>query len=219
MASLAPADLPPILPVFPLQGALLLPGGQLPLNIFEPRYKAMVEDAMGGARVIGMIQPKVKEKTQADDRPDLHRIGCVGKITSFTETSDGRFLINLTGVCRFDVKRELPLLRGYRRVEPDFAAYLADFDSPAEGAFDRPALVAALKDYLARNEFSADWKAVEDTCTADLVVLLAAMCPFTAIEKQALLEAPSAAERARTLTTLLAMGRGADKTETPRRMN
>jgi Lon protease-like protein len=219
MATLAPADLPPILPVFPLQGALLLPAGQLPLNIFEPRYKAMIEDAMGGARLVGMIQPKVKEKTQADDKPDLHRTGCAGKITSFTETSDGRFLINLTGVCRFDVKRELPLLRGYRRVEPDFAAYHGDFEPAAETVFDRPALVAALKDYLTRNEFSADWKAVEDTGTADLVVLLSAMCPFTAIEKQALLEAPSAAERARTLTTLLAMGRGADKGDTPRRMN
>jgi len=219
MASLAPADLPPILPVFPLQGALLLPGGQLPLNIFEPRYRALIEDAMGGQRVIGMIQPKAKERTEPDDKPDLHRTGCVGKITSFTETSDGRYLINLTGVCRFDVKRELPPMRGYRRVEPDFAAYLGDFEAPAEGTFDRGALMEALKAYLARNEFAADWKAVEETCTADLVVLLAAMCPFTAIEKQALLEAPSAAERARTLTTLLAMGRGADKAETPRRMN
>jgi hypothetical protein len=219
MATLTPADLPPILPVFPLQGALLLPGGQLPLNIFEPRYRAMIEDAMGGPRVIGMIQPTTKERTEADDKPGLHRTGCVGKITSFTETSDGRYLINLTGVCRFDVKRELPTMRGYRRVEPDFAGYLGDFEAPGENAFDRGALVAALKAYLARNEYAADWKAVEETCTADLVVLLAAMCPFSAIEKQALLEAPNAAERARTLTALLAMGRGADKTETPRRMN
>lgn len=219
MGSLTPADLPTILPVFPLQGALLLPGGQLPLNIFEPRYRAMIEDAMGGARLVGMIQPKVKERIAPDDAPGLYKTGCVGKITSFTETSDGRYLIYLTGICRFDVARELPPMRGYRRVEPDWSAHLGDFETPGEGAFDRPALIAALKSYLARNEFAADWKAVEGTCTADLVVLLAAMCPFNAIEKQALLEAQDAAERARVLISLLAMGRGADKGERPSRMN
>lgn len=219
MASLTPADLPNILPVFPLQGALLLPGGQLPLNIFEPRYRAMIEDAMGGARLVGMIQPRVKERIAADDAPALYATGCVGKITSFTETSDGRYLINLTGICRFAVARELPPLRGYRRVEPDWTPYLGDFEAPPESAFDRPGLIAALKSYLARNEFGADWKAVEGTGTADLVVLLAAMCPFDAIEKQALLEAPDAAERGRVLISLLAMGRGADKGERPSRMN
>jgi len=219
MGSLTPADLPPTLPVFPLQGALLLPGGQLPLNIFEPRYRAMIEDAMASARLIGMIQPKVKERIAPDDAPGLYKTGCVGKITSFTETSDGRYLINLTGVCRFDVARELPPMRGYRRVEPDWSAHLGDFEPAAESAFDRPALIAALKSYLARNEFAADWKAVEGTCTSDLVVLLAAMCPFNAIEKQALLEAPDAAARGRVLISLLDMGRGADKGERPTRMN
>ncbi len=206
MTLLAPADLPPTLPVFPLQGALLLPGGQLPLNIFEPRYKAMVEDAMGSVRLIGMIQPRLREKTTPDDKPELYRTGCAGKITSFSETGDGRYLINLTGVCRFDTLRELPLLRGYRRVEPDWAPYRGDFDAPAETAFDRPAIVAALKDYLSRNEFGADWKAVEETGTADLVTLLAALCPFAPIEKQALIEAADGPERARVLITLLAMG-------------
>ena len=205
MASLTPADLPSILPVFPLQGALLLPGGQLPLNIFEPRYRAMIEDAMGGARLIGMIQPKVKERIAADDAPGLYKTGCVGKITSFTETSDGRYLINLTGICRFDVTRELPPMRGYRRVEPDWSAYRTDFEAPAESAFDRPALIEALKSYLARNEFAADWKAVEGTCTAELVVLLAAMCPFNAIEKQALLEAPDLKTRAEVLVAVTEM--------------
>ena len=174
---------------------------------------------MGGARLVGMIQPRVKERIAADDAPALYATGCVGKITSFTETSDGRYLINLTGICRFAVARELPPLRGYRRVEPDWAPYLGDFAAPPESAFDRLGLIAALKSYLARNEFGADWKAVEGTGTADLVVLLAAMCPFDAIEKQALLEAPDAAERGRVLISLLAMGRGADKGEQPSRMN
>ncbi|HEY7609227.1 MAG TPA: LON peptidase substrate-binding domain-containing protein [Alphaproteobacteria bacterium] len=219
MGSLTPADLPTILPVFPLQGALLLPGGQLPLNVFEPRYRAMTEDAMGGPRLLGMIQPKVRERIAPDDKPELHKTGCVGKITSFTETSDGRYLINLTGICRFDVARELPPVRAYRRVEPDWSPYQGDFAAPAESAFDRGAIVAALKSYLERNDFAADWKAVEGTCTADLVVLLAAMCPFTPIEKQALLEAADAAERGRVLTSLLAMGRGVGKGGQPHRMN
>jgi Lon protease-like protein len=117
------------------------------------------------------------------------------------------------------VVRELPPLRGYRRVEPNWPPYHGDFAAPAEGAFDRGALVAALRSYLARNDFAADWKAVEATCTADLVVLLAAMCPFTPIEKQALLEAADAAERGRVLTSLLAMGRSVGKGEQPHRMN
>jgi hypothetical protein len=191
----------------------------MPLRIFEPRYRAMIEDAMGGARLVGMIQPKVRERIAPDDTPALHKTGCVGKITSFTETSDGRFLINLTGICRFGVARELPPMRGYRRVEPDWPPYLGDFEATAESAFDRPALIEALRSYLARNEFAADWKAVEGTCTAELVVLLAAMCPFNAIEKQALLEAPDAAERGRVLISLLAMGRGADNGDRPSRMN
>jgi hypothetical protein len=219
MASVAPDDLPALLPVFPLQGALLLPGGQLPLNIFEPRYRAMTEDAMGSSRLIGMIQPKVRERQSPDDKPELHRTGCVGKITAFTETSDGRYLINLTGICRFDVKREAPPLRGYRRVEPDWSAYRCDFEPPAESVFDRPSLVGALKSYLTRNEFAADWKAVEETCTADLVVLLAAMCPFSPIEKQALLEAPDAAARGRILTSLLAMGGEVGKSDRSNRIN
>ena len=155
MASLTPADLPNILPVFPLQGALLLPGGQLPLNIFEPRYRAMIEDAMGGARLVGMIQPRVKERIAADDAPALYATGCVGKITSFTETSDGRYLINLTGICRFAVARELPPLRGYRRVEPDWAPYLGEERRRFVRFLFVAALWSAASRFAARNGRSA----------------------------------------------------------------
>ncbi len=219
MTSLTFADLPPTLPVFPLEGALLLPGGQLPLNIFEPRYRAMTEDAMGSQRLIGMIQPKVKERTAPDDKPELFDAGCAGKITAFSESGDGRYLINLTGICRFGVRREMPLLRGYRRIEPDWAPYAADFETPAEQAFDRTALLKALKTYLARNNFGADWKAVEGTDTPALVVLLAGMCPFSPGEKQALLEAATPARRSHVLISLLAMGGGHQRGERPKHVN
>ncbi len=219
MTSLTFADLPPALPVFPLEGALLLPGGQLPLNIFEPRYKAMIEHAMGSQRLIGMIQPRVKERITPDDKPDLHETGCAGKITAFSETGDGRFLINLTGICRFGIKREMSMIRGYRRVEPDWAPFAADFETPVEQAFNREAVLDALKTYLARNNYGADWKAVECTETPALVVLLAAMCPFSPGEKQALLEASTPARRAHVLISLLAMGGGHTRGERPKHVN
>jgi hypothetical protein len=206
MVSLSFADLPQTIPIFPLQGVLLLPGGQLPLNIFEPRYRAMVEDAMAGLRLIGMIQPRVKERLAPDDRPEIYQAGCAGKITAFSETGDGRYLINLTGVCRFGIKRELPEMRGYRRVEADWAPYAADVAPPAGDPADRADLLEAFKAYLARNAFNADWPAIEKLPTGDLVLVLAASCPFAPPEKQALLEAPAPGERARILISLLAMG-------------
>ena len=135
----------PILPIFPLQGALLLPGGQLPLNIFEPRYRAMIEDAMGGNRLIGMIQPRIKERIAPADQPEIYRTGCAGKITSFSETGDGRYIIDLAGLGRFAIKRELPPMRGYRRVEADCAPYADDFDAAAIAPSDRAALLEALQ--------------------------------------------------------------------------
>lgn len=205
-AAPAPHALPETIPIFPLQGAVLLPGTQLPLNIFEPRYKAMCEDAMAGPRLVGMIQPRVKEKTEAGDAPALYRTGCVGRIEGFEETEDGRYLIVLAGQCRFDVVEELPLRRGYRRVRADYAPYAGDF-APAPGeAIDRAGLLAALRRYLARTGFSADWKAIETTSSADLVGILSAVCPFTAAEKQALIEAADAPARAATLISLFALG-------------
>ena len=119
--------MPAPIPVFPLQGALLLPGTRLPLNIFEPRYLAMIDDALAGHRTIGMIQPKVPEQTVASDHPPLHGIGCAGRIVSFEETGDGRYLIGLRGLCRFDVAEELALHNGYRRVRPDYGPWAGDF--------------------------------------------------------------------------------------------
>lgn len=200
-----PADLPEALPVFPLQGALLLPGGRLPLNIFEPRYLAMVDDALGGLRLIGMIQPRVKEQIDAGDHPDIYDTGCVGRLTSFTETDDGRYLVTLQGVCRFSVVEELPVFSGYRRVKADYAPWMDDFNShPAEGV-DREQLLATLKQYLDGQGLQADWKAIEDTPTADLVSVMSMLCPFPPNEKQALLEAPDAAARAQVMISLMDM--------------
>jgi Lon protease-like protein len=200
-----PSDLPETLPVFPLQGALLLPGGRLPLNIFEPRYLAMIEDALGGLRLIGMIQPRVKEQITADDSPDIYGAGCVGRLTSFTETDDGRYLITLNGLCRFTVVEELPDIRGYRRVKADYAPWLDDFNAdPADGV-DRDQLLMTLKRYLEGQSLQADWKAVEDTPTADLVSVMSMLCPFAPNEKQALLEAANAAARANVMMSLMDM--------------
>jgi hypothetical protein len=211
MAEAETGALPETIPIFPLQGAMLLPGTQLPLNIFEPRYKAMCEDAMEGARLVGMIQPRVKERIAPGDAPALYRTGCVGRIASFETTEDGRYLIVLGGLCRFDIVEELPPARGYRRVRADYAPYRADFAAAAETAYDRPALLAALRVYLARTGLAADWKAIEDTSSADLVGIFAALCPFSPPEKQALIEARDGPARAATLIALFALGEAAGR--------
>ena len=213
-ARLSPADLPTALPIFPLQGALLLPGGELPLHIFEPRYRAMIEDALLAERMIGMIQPREKEKLQPDDKPSVFGIGCVGKITANSRLDDGRHLILLTGACRFRVRRELPLLRGYRRVEPDYGPFVTDLYDDG-GDVDRAQLVATLVKYLQRRKLEADWKAIEDTPTPKLVAIMAMVCPFTASEKQALMESSDVAHRARTMMTLMRMDAAAPPGDGP----
>ena len=200
--------LPTIFPVFPLAGALLLPRGKLPLNIFEPRYLAMVEDALGMERLFGMIQPD-PQKPDMPAGSALYRIGCLGRIASFSETDDGRYMITLVGVARFAVAEEIAPQRGYRRVCGDFTAFATDlapapetppFDQPG---FDREALLTALRGYFQHRGFDANWDAIGKMPDDALVVTLAMVCPFDPAEKQALLEAPDAAERARTLRTLL----------------
>ncbi len=198
-----PEDLPETFPVFPLTGALLLPRGRLPLNIFEPRYLAMTEDALAGGRMFGMIQPD-PQAPPATVGPALYRIGCLGRLSSFSETEDGRFLITLTGVIRFAVAAELPLQHGYRRVRACFAGFAADLDPPAPWpGFDRAGLLAVLRASFARRGIEANWEAIDSMADDALVTTLCMACPFEPAEKQALLEAATLAERAVALATLL----------------
>ncbi len=197
--------LPQDFPVFPLAGALLLPHGKLPLNIFEPRYLAMVEDALAGQRMFGMIQPD-GHQPPVETGPAMFGVGCLGRLSSFSETDDDRFLISLTGLIRFDVKTELPLRRGYRRVVADFAPYEQDLEPPASALPQRAALVEALRTYFTVNGFDANWEAIEGMADDELVVTLSMICPFDPVEKQALLEAVDPSARAATLLMLLKMG-------------
>jgi Lon protease-like protein len=198
------SDLPKTLPVFPLTGVLLLPRGRLPLNVFEPRYLAMTEDALGAPdRLIGMIQPTERERP--GHAPALYSVGCAGRIMAFNETEDGRYLITLVGVCRFSVFEEVATMRGYRRVVPDFARWQADLAPEREAEIDRDRLIAALKTYFGRSKISADWNAINETATSRLVTTLAMICPFEPQEKQALLESERLEELGATLIALLEM--------------
>ena len=196
-------DLPATLPVFPLTGVVLLPRGQLPLNVFEPRYLALVDAAMAGTRLIGMIQP-----TEHEDKtlsPPLSQIGCAGRITSYRETEDGRYLITLTGICRFRAASELAVTTPYRQVKAAFGEFAGDLAQENDSDFPRDRLLAALKTYLSRRDLKADWRSVMSAPAEILVNALAMLCPFEPAEKQALLEAPSWTERVGTLMALLEM--------------
>ena len=195
-------DLPRVVPIFPLPGVLLLPGGRLPLNIFEPRYLAMVRDALSGERTIGMIQPCAEAPDVGAAR--VYETGCAGRITAFSETDDGRYLITLTGAIRFDVERELPPIEGYRRVVADYGRFRGDLEEEAS-EIDRERFLETLGCYFEANGIEGDWKAIEEAGDAALVTSLAMICPFAAPEKQALLEAMSLPERARTMTAIMEM--------------
>jgi Lon protease-like protein len=208
--------LPDILPIFPLTGVLLLPRGRLPLNIFELRYLAMTRDALGGQRLIGMVQPS---EPQDDGRgggglnPPVYPVGCAGRVTQFSETDDGRYLVTLTGVSRFRIHEELPLLDGYRRVVPDWRPFAHDRERPGKPEFDRERLIRGLKSYFAQRQIQADFEAIEKAPGEYLVTSLAMACPFAPSEKQALLEAADPDERARLLTTLVEMAATEPPTE------
>ena len=197
-------ELPDEIPIFPLGGALLLPRCRLPLNIFEPRYLNMTAAALAAPqRLIGMIQPQ----RQADGgEPEIFRTGCAGRIVSFGETEDGRYLITLKGLIRFAVEREIGPRDGYRRVRARFGAFREDLAEPSTDIdVDRERLLRALRAYLSQQNVDANWEAIEGTEDSRLIDSLAMMCPFRASEKQALLEAPDTAERAGIVMTLLEM--------------
>ena len=198
-------DMPAEFAIFPLPGALLLPRGRLPLNIFEPRYLAMIEDSLAHGRMFGMIQPNA-HAPRAPTGPSLYQIGCLGRLTQFAETEDGRFLITLSGVSRFRVIDELPIRRGYRRVSADFAPFARDLEPPHESAaLKRPEFLGALKPYFRVHGIDANWDAIDEMPDSMLVTTLAMLCPFDDAEKQALLEAPTDADRAADLLALLRM--------------
>lgn len=198
-----PIDLPETIPVFPLPGALLLPRGQMPLNIFEPRYLAMVDDTLrDGHRLIGMIQPDATQHG-SPDKPALYKIGCAGRITQLAESGDGRYLVELTGVARFRVEEELKVATAYRQCRVTYAPFADDFVARrGENQVDREALLTALRDFLAANDLKADWEGIEQAPNEALVNALSMMSPYGSAEKQALLEAHDLKTRAEILVAI-----------------
>ncbi|WFU08627.1 LON peptidase substrate-binding domain-containing protein [Rhizobium sp. CB3090] len=196
---LKPSDLPESVVVFPLSGALLLPTGQLPLNIFEPRYLSMFDAAIAGNRLVGVVQPALGEPPET---PHLSHVGCLGRITSFAETGDGRYIVSLTGICRFRLMDEITGHHPYRtfRITP----FISDLKSrDEEDTVDRSALLSAFRAYLDANKLEADWESVERASNMTLVNSLAMMAPFDPAEKQALLEAPDLKTRAETFIAII----------------
>lgn len=198
-----PIDLPGTIPVLPLPGALLLPRGQMPLNIFEPRYLAMIDDSLrDGHRLIGMIQPDPAHSGRAD-KPPLYQIGCVGRITQFAESGDGRYLLELTGVARFRIEEELTVNTDYRQCRVTYAPFADDFVArKGENAVDRKALLRALNDFMKANDLKADWEDIDKASNEALVNALSMMSPYGPPEKQALLEAPDLKTRAEILVAI-----------------
>src|ERR1700675_4119118 len=196
-----PEAVPDVIPVFPLPGALLLPRGQMPLNIFEPRYLAMVDDTLrSGHRLIGMIQPDPTHPGADPNKPHLFQVGCVGRMTQFAESGDGRYLIQLTGVARFRIAEELAVTTPYRQCRVDYQPFVDDF-TPRKGEdeVDRKSLLRALTSFLKANNLKADWEGIENAPNEALVNALAMMSPYDAAEKQAMLEAPDLKSRAEIL--------------------
>ena len=194
-------DLPETVPVFPLEAALLLPGGRMPLNIFEPRYLEMVDHVLAGQRLIGMIQPRLDGARRPDGEPELCEVGCLGRITSFAETGDGRCLISLQGVARFRVASEASVKTPFRqcRITP----FIPDLAAEAGAAeVDRAGLLKAFRAYLKANDLEADWESVSRAENATLVNALSMMAPYGPAEKQALLEAADLKTRAETLIAI-----------------
>src|SRR3569833_175936 len=202
-----PIDLPETIPVFPLPGALLLPRGQMPLNIIEPRYLAMVDDALrDGHRMIGIIQPD-PALHGSQKNPPLYHVGCVGRITQIAETGDGRYLLQLTGIARFRIEEELTVATAYRQCRVTFAPFADDIIArKGEEPVDRKAVLQALTAFLDANNFKVDWEGIEKAPNEALVNALAMMSPYGPPEKQAMLEAPDLKTRAEILIAVTEMG-------------
>ncbi len=212
---IGPDNLPDEIAIFPLPGALLLPGGQLPLNIFEPRYLNLIEDALGAGRLMGMIQPFAEtDERQIADGTRTYDVGCLGRISQFSETDDGRYIIILDGVARFRVAEELPMRDGYRRVVPDFTFFADDLDRARNDEHvileNRDGLLTAMQRYFDSNGLSADMESIAEASDAALVTSLAMSCPLAPGEKQALLECRSMAERGALLTSMFEIGAHGD---------
>ncbi len=196
-------ELPDILPVFPLGGALLLPRGQLPLNIFEPRYLAMVDVALKTDRMIGMVQPLDDKKSA---KPAIHRVGCAGRITQFGETGDGRYVLTLTGVARFQIVDELTVLTPFRQCQVQFSGFVADLGEDAmESAVNRAGVIDALRQFAGVHKLQVDWESINSASNEALVNALSMMAPFNIQEKQALLEAMDLQRRAEVLIAISQM--------------
>lgn len=196
-------DIPAVIPVFPLSGALLLPGVHMPLNIFEPRYVKMIDDAFSGSRLIGMIQPSFEPENEHRAVPHLCDYGCIGRLVTYQESGDGRYLITLAGVARFKIIEELGSTTPYRQCRVSVMPFIDDlkWDKTAPGV-DREALLVAFRDFLKANDLEADWESINATPTASLVNSLCVMSPYGPAEKQALLEAPDFKTRADTLIAI-----------------
>ena len=206
----APEDMPGVLALFPLSGALLLPRGQLPLNIFEPRYLAMIDDALRSHRTIGMIQPD----GDTEGMSALFKVGCAGRITQFAESGDGRYVITLTGVSRFTLLEEITAVTPYRQCRADFSGFAVDFKPRVgEERVDRDGVLKALRDFAEENNLQIDWDSINQAPNEALVNALAMMSPFGPREKQALLEAHDLKGRAEVLVAIteieLARGKNA----------
>ena len=196
-------DLPENLPIFPLSGVLLLPRGRLPLNIFEPRYLNMTDDALAGGRTVGIVQPLETASDPIGETAEVYETGCAGRVTSFSETPDGRYLITLTGLSRFRIASELDLLRGYRRVVAEYGPFASDLEEDPGRIGDRPGLMAAVRTYFEVTGIEADFEALEAASNEALVTALAMICPLEPRDKQALLEARGVEDRSALLTSLL----------------
>ena len=208
-------NLPGTLPIFPLAGAMLLPRGVLPLNIFEPRYVSMVDsDLRSGDRLIGMIQPQTVGPADAGTSPAIHDVGCAGRITGFNETDDGRILMTLTGICRFKVSQELDAMTAFRQVKADYAPFANDLEA-GSGELDvsRTALLDVVRRYLDANNLQADWDAIEQSSNEALVNSLSMISPFGPQEKQAMLEADSLEQRNQILIALAEMALAQTQTD------